>query len=368
MKFQSCFFSLVVLSMISCGNGSKTEQPPVSGADTIAKVKQMTTDVAETETKLVVANAGDDAEVKVETKTTKEEAPKSINKKTDTDKVVENRPVNKEKGIPSADKPKDETSKNTTPSNNENSSATNPPQVVEEPVDKPVIKEHPPVKIEPEKPEQVTLSHEVWDKLLRANVSASGKVNYKGFKSNSAKLDAYLQALKANPPQSDWSRNQKLAYWINVYNAFTVKLITDNYPTSSITKLEGGKPWDKKWIKIDGKTYSLDKIENAIIRPTFKEPRIHFAVNCAAKSCPPLLNRAWTADNLERNLEQQTKSFINNTTYNKISDNKVQISKIFEWYAADFGNLIPYLNKYANTKIKDGTNVEFLEYDWALNE
>lgn len=219
----------------------------------------------------------------------------------------------------------------------------------------------------PPKEEKKEFTHEAWDALLKAHVSSTGKVNYAGFKNKQAALDAYLESLKNNPPASTWSRNEKLAFWINAYNAFTVKLIVDNYPISSITKLHNGKPWDVKWINIGNKIYSLNNIENDLIRPTFKEPRIHFAVNCAAQSCPPLLNRAWTADNLNRNFEKQTKAFINNSKYNNVSSSEIQISKIFEWYGEDFGNIIDYLNKYANTKIEANATVKYKEYDWALN-
>lgn len=210
--------------------------------------------------------------------------------------------------------------------------------------------------------------HSAWNTLLVKYVNTKGDVNYAGFKADKAKLNAYLKTLADHPVQSGWSRNQKLAYWINAYNAFTVKLIVDNYPTSSITKLKGGKPWDVKWIKLGNKTYSLNNIENDIIRPQFKEPRIHFAVNCAADSCPPLWNRAWTANNLESALAKRTRLFINDPAYNKISAKKVQVSKIFEWYKGDFGELIAYLNKYSTSKIQSNAKVEFLEYNWDLNK
>lgn len=180
-------------------------------------------------------------------------------------------------------------------------------------------------------------------------------------------MDAYLEVLNDNPVKADWSRAKKMAYWINAYNAFTIKKIVDNYPVSSITKLDGGKPWDQKWISLGGKTYSLNNIENDILRPKYKDARIHFAVNCAAKSCPPILNKAWTAKNLEKYMEQQAKAFINNSKYNNITANKVAISKIFEWYAGDFGNIIEYLNKYSTTKINANAQVVYKEYDWALN-
>lgn len=211
-------------------------------------------------------------------------------------------------------------------------------------------------------------SHDAWDKLLQQYVNAEGKVNYDGLKKDKAKLEAYLKALEANAPLDSWSKGEKMAFWINAYNAATVKLIVDNYPLASITKLDGGKTWDVKRVKIGGKTYSLNNIENDILRPQFKDARIHFAVNCAALGCPPLLNRAWTAANLESNLEKQALAFINNPRFNKISEKSVQVSKIFEWYAADFGNLISYLKKYTTKKLSPDAKVTYLDYDWGLNK
>jgi hypothetical protein len=211
-------------------------------------------------------------------------------------------------------------------------------------------------------------SHETWDALLKKHVSATGQVNYKGIKAEKFKLEDYLKTLSTNAPEESWSKAEQMAFWINAYNAFTIKLIVDNYPTSSITKLHAGKPWDQKWIKIGSKTYTLNNIENDILRPQFKDARIHFAVNCAAKSCPPLLNAAWTAANLNANLDAQAKKFINNPAFNKLSEKKAEVSKIFEWYAADFGKLIDFLNKYATTKVSAKAKVSYLEYDWGLNE
>ncbi len=211
-------------------------------------------------------------------------------------------------------------------------------------------------------------SHAAWNALAQKHISATGKVNYKGFKADLTAFDAYLKSLSDNPIQSSWSRNEKMAYWINAYNAFTIKLIVDNYPVKSIMDLEGGKPWDKKWIKLGDKTYSLNNIEHDILRPTYKDARIHFAVNCAAKSCPPVWNKAWTAANLNGQLERSAKSFINNTKYNSVGGSNATISKIFEWYAVDFGNIVDYLNKYATTKVAAGTTVKYQAYNWALNE
>ena len=215
------------------------------------------------------------------------------------------------------------------------------------------------------KPE--VFSHAVWNGLLSANVSSSGKVNYAGFKANQNQLDAYIKALSENTPQSDWPSKKEIAYWINAYNAGTVKLILNNYPVKSIKNLHGGKPWDVKWLELGGKKYSLNEIENDILRPKFKDARVHFAVNCAAKSCPPLLNKAWTSENLESTYERQTKAFINNSSYNTISENEVEISKIFEWYAEDFGDIITFLNKYSTLKISPNAKVSYKEYIWDLN-
>ncbi len=248
----------------------------------------------------------------------------------------------------------------------------------------PIKKEERPTKSEPEEKEPIVVpptkeveatptkpsspSHSDWDQFLRKQVSPSGKVNYRAIVADQGALDAYLEKLASNPLQDHWTRNEKMAYWINAYNAFTIKLIVDNYPLKSITSLDGGKPWDRKWIVLGDKTYSLNQIENDILRPQFKEPGIHFAVNCAAMSCPPLLNRAWTADNLTANFKKQAIAFINNPAYNQLSTKAVKLSKIFDWYKADFGDLIAYLNRYADNEIKADAKVSFLEYDWELNE
>ena len=220
----------------------------------------------------------------------------------------------------------------------------------------------------PQTPKLQTVDHIAWDTLLRRYVSAAGKVNYAGLKADKAALEAYCKTLADSPVQDAWSRQEKMAYWINAYNAFTVKLIVDNYPTKSILNFDGGKTWDVKRIKLGDKKYSLNQIENDILRPQFKDPRIHFAINCAAQSCPPLLNQAYTADNLEATLEARTKAFVNDPKYNSLSASKAQVSKIFDWYGVDFGDLKKYLNKYADTAVKNTATLTFNEYNWDLNE
>ncbi len=240
-------------------------------------------------------------------------------------------------------------------------------------MDKTSTKPEKPVETsKPEKPIKYDVpvgfpNDKVFHGFLQRYVSKSGVVDYAGMKNNPSDLEEYLTSLENTKITTTWSRNQKLAFWINAYNAYTIKLILDNYPVKKITDLHGGKPWDKKWIKLNGKTLSLNNIENDIIRTDFNEPRIHFAVNCAANSCPPILNAAFTASKLESQLESQTKKFINNAKHNTLSKNKITLSKIFDWYGSDFGDVAAFVSKYANTTVKSNAKIEFNEYDWALN-
>ncbi len=208
--------------------------------------------------------------------------------------------------------------------------------------------------------------HDGFDALLKKYVSSTGKVDYAGMATEIGALDAYLADLSSVKLSELSSSDEKLAFWINAYNAFTIKLILKNYPVKSITDLHDGKPWDVKWIALDSRTLSLNNIENDIIRPTFKDARIHFAVNCAAKSCPPLLNRAYQASYLNETLESQTKKFVNNSDYNSISTTAIKISKIFDWYAVDFGDINAYINQYTSTDVSN-SKVSYQEYNWQLN-
>ena len=215
------------------------------------------------------------------------------------------------------------------------------------------------------------LSHDQFDALLRRHVSSSGKVNYSGFKKDKPELEAYLSLLKKNPPKSDWSKNKEMAYWINLYNAFTIKTILDAYPVKSIMDIDGGKVWDKRTTTVGGKAYTLNDIEKKQLLKRFREPRVHFAVNCAAASCPPLLNKAWTEDNIQRCYSKQAKAFINNATHNTLGASKVELSQIFNWYADDFGGkdkVVAYIKKYAETEVKSSAKVSFKTYNWSLND
>lgn len=221
--------------------------------------------------------------------------------------------------------------------------------------------------------------HQVWDALLKKYVAPNGDVNYKGFISEKAKLEEYLNLISTNAPdRSAWSKDEQLAYWINAYNAFTVKLIVDNYPVKSIRDLGPSLKiplikdvWHYKFFKIGGQESSLDEIEHSILRKEFEEPRIHFAINCASVSCPPLLNEAFMADKIESQLQRVAKTFINDTSRNKISKDRIEISSIFSWFKGDFtknGSLIDFLNQYSTVKISPNAKVSHLDYDWNLNE
>ncbi len=215
--------------------------------------------------------------------------------------------------------------------------------------------------------------HAEWDALLKKHVSAAGKVNYKKFKTDVAKLDAYLKEIAADAPASSWTANEKKAYWINAYNAYTVKMILDHYPIKSIKdiKIAGKDAWKHEWIKIGSETLSLSEIEDKKLREAFKDARIHFAINCASKSCPMLYNKAFTSSNVEAALVDLTTKFVNNAAQNKITAKSIQISELFNWYAVDFktsGTVIDFLNKYSKVKIESGATIAYLKYDWNINE
>lgn len=213
-----------------------------------------------------------------------------------------------------------------------------------------------------------TIDHKQWNDLLQKHVSSKGNVDYKGFKKDAAPLQSYLNVLAKNLPEKSWSKNAILAYWINAYNAYTVKLILDNYPVKSIKKIDN--PWDKEFFTLGNKKYSLGEIEHKILRK-MNEPRIHFAINCASFSCPNLANEAYIETELEKQLETAAKSFVNDKTKNTIAPDKIEISSIFDWFSGDFktkGTLIDFLNKYSSLKINKSAKIKYKEYNWNLNE
>lgn len=223
------------------------------------------------------------------------------------------------------------------------------------------------------------ISHEIWNGLLKKHVDNKGFVDYAGFKKDQAELKKYLNLVEANAPGDKWSKEEKLAYWINAYNAFTVQLILDNLG-SKIKSIKdiGSKikipfvntPWDVKFITIGDKKMDLNNIEHGIIRKDFNEPRIHFALVCAARSCPPLRNEAYMASKLSQQLDDQGVDFLNDSYKNQVSTKEAKVSNLFKWYGGDFKDKMPvidWINKYAKTKANKDASISYLDYNWELN-
>ncbi len=223
------------------------------------------------------------------------------------------------------------------------------------------------------------VDHSAYDRLLKKYVNEKGLVNYKGFKSEETVFDAYLAMLSKNPPAASWSKNEQMAYWINAYNAYTIRLILNHYPLKSIKDI-GSKikipfvttPWAAKFFSIGGDKMSLDNIEHGTLRKKYDDPRIHFTLVCASISCPRLRNEAYVPDKLDAQMEDQGRDFLTNSTKNKISKDEAQLSKYFDWYKGDWNNdgqsVLKWVNKYSKTKISDTTKITFLDYNWNLNE
>ncbi|GAC1310199.1 MAG: hypothetical protein NVSMB24_26970 [Mucilaginibacter sp.] len=222
-------------------------------------------------------------------------------------------------------------------------------------------------------------SHGIWNSLLQKYVNENGFVNYKGFINDRVEFQKYLDILSNNPPEDNWSKEDKEAYWINAYNAFTVKLIIDHYPVKSIKDI-GPKhqipfvntPWQKKFFKIGKEEYKLDKIEHQILRKQFNDPRVHFAIVCASWSCAKLRNEAYEGSRLNKQLDDQAKDFLTDKRKNIITPEKAQLSSYFEWYRKDFEkkgvSFIDFINQYSPIKIKKDADISYLDYNWALNE
>ena len=240
-------------------------------------------------------------------------------------------------------------------------------------------------------------NHSSWDSLLSKNVTMtnSGKasvVNYAGMKADKSKLDSYMEATSkvSQAEFNAWSKDEQLAFLINVYNAGTVELVLTKYPSiKSIKDIGGvfGSPWKQNFISILGKTRSLDDIEHNLIRGSnrYNEPRIHFAVNCASIGCPALLNDAFTANKLDKQLEQVTSKFLADTSRNRFEGKSLEVSPIFKWYKEDFatswrgtndlpGFLARYssslgLNKSQAAELKSGKmKIGYTSYNWQLNK
>jgi hypothetical protein len=229
------------------------------------------------------------------------------------------------------------------------------------------------------------IDHSAWDALLRQYVDREGLVDYARWKASAADqtlLEAYLAHLSSAAPRRDSSREARLAFWINAYNAVTLKGILREYPTTSIrnhtAKLFGYNIWTDLQLLVADRPYSLEAIEHRILRK-MGEPRIHFAIVCASIGCPRLLNEAYTAERLDVQLTANARAFFRDPTKFRADrkNARVHVSPILKWFAEDFGPdtaaqlraITPYLPREAQSLGRSGTiRVSYLRYDWGLND
>lgn len=228
----------------------------------------------------------------------------------------------------------------------------------------------------------IAVDHSAYDSLLEKHV-VGGYFDYEAFVNNPGdlkKLQQYRGRMSQIQPD-ELSRDEALAYWINLYNASTIHLIAENYPVKSIRDLGGWvtSVFDRQFIPTQRGKISLNTLEHEIIRPKFEEPRIHFALVCAARSCPPLRNEAYTADNLESQLEDQTRQFLESDKNRfTLTDGTLtmQLSSIFYWYSEDFGGedgIASYVADYRPSNQAEAIErgryeLDYLDYDWSLNQ
>ena len=236
------------------------------------------------------------------------------------------------------------------------------------------------------------IDHTAWQEILngylRAHDSGVNRFDYGALKANAgdfAKLASYLASLQSLDPR-DYSRAEQKAYWINFYNALTVKVVTDAYPVDSIKDISEnllgslgrlfGGPWDDVHARVAGLDLTLNNIEHGILRPIWRDNRIHYAVNCASYGCPNLSPTAFTADNAEDLLDAGARAYVNHPRGVEFMDDDFMIiSSIYKWYAADFGgtekSVIEHLVKYADkalaTRLRKFAGSVDYEYDWSLN-
>jgi len=231
--------------------------------------------------------------------------------------------------------------------------------------------------------------HELFTQVLRGYVK-DGLVNYEKLKEDK-RLENYIKQLAKTNPDSFDKREDKMAFWINAYNAYTLKFIVDEYPVESINDLHWGglylgsllgtTVWDDEKVKINGKKISLNYIEHSILRKKFKDSRIHFAIVCASLSCPQLRSEAFEGYKLNEQLNDQGVKFFNHNSRNRfdLKSKTAYLSKILDWYSSDFGKndreLLMYAAKYAEAPAAKSMinntgawKIEYLDYDWSLNK
>jgi hypothetical protein len=230
---------------------------------------------------------------------------------------------------------------------------------------------------------QQALDHQPWDELLgrylQVNKGEINRFDYRAMTAaDRAQLKGYLQGLQ-QATVSKLSRAAQRAYWINLYNATTVAVVLEHYPVESILDIDispglfSNGPWGKKLLKIEGQEVSLDDIEHRILRPIWRDPRLHYALNCASLGCPNLQPVAFTRENSERLLDAAAQAFINHPRGAEVVDGKLVVSSIYDWFEADFGGsdagVIKYLRRYAQPPLKEALRgveeVDDHQYEWG---
>lgn len=227
--------------------------------------------------------------------------------------------------------------------------------------------------------------HASFGALLKRHVDADGLVDYAGFRRDGEVLDEYLYRLQNTDPAKLASDDERFAFWINAYNAFTLKVVLatlpkdpadwDRYSLGQVKSADGVTAWKATRFKIGSEVVSLDRIENGILRPTWKDGRVHAAVNCASMSCPRLQPFAFDAAHLQEQLDAAARAWVNDPLRNRVGGPAPEISAIFKWYAADFPDgpgafLARFASKAEDRARLPGLNeasVVYLDYSWALN-
>lgn len=221
-------------------------------------------------------------------------------------------------------------------------------------------------------------SHALLDGVLKRHVK-SARVDYASLKAHPEELNRYLDQVAAvsKAEFKKWSEHQQIAFLSNAYNAYTLKLIADHFPLKSIKDIGSffSGPWDQPVVRLFGQVTTLGQIEHGMLRKEYDEPRIHFALVCGAKGCPPLRAEAYTGSRLEVQLVDQARQFLAETNKNRVSaaERTIYLSPIFKWFAGDFekshGSVTAALRPYwaGNVLATDGFRIRYTDYDWSLN-
>ncbi|MDA7915713.1 DUF547 domain-containing protein [Verrucomicrobia bacterium] len=222
-------------------------------------------------------------------------------------------------------------------------------------------------------------SHAKFTSILVGHVE-NERVNYRKLKAAPEKLTAYLDSLASvmRPEFEGWEESQQIAFMVNLYNATTLKLIADHYPVKSIKKIGGlfSGPWDQKVVRLFGREFDLNHVEHGVLRKEYEEPRIHFALVCGAKGCPPLRIEAYRGADLEEQLNDQGRKFFSQRNKNKVDKVKrtIYLSPIFKWFNGDFekksGGIREFVGPYlvGVDLTKGDWRIRYTDYDWSLNE